>query len=256
MRRFDKDACEAPELFGPRIPWPEPWTAARVIDALERFAIPARAQRLREGIERRLGNVTVVLDSPHDPHNGAAVLRTADAFGLPEIHVVPNDESFRIGRTVARGAQRWVDALVHETPASAINGLRARGFELIGTHPEGELLPEDLRAIPRLALILGNEHAGLREEFRRACSRSVRIPMRGFVESLNMSVAAAILLAAATEGRPGDLDAEARDLLYAKFLFRSVPRALTILQAFGAEHGAEPRVIPPSVPERSSGRSY
>jgi tRNA (guanosine-2'-O-)-methyltransferase len=233
MHRTEDDTQAAFPTTEPRAPWPAGWTPAHVIEVLEPLAIPARARRLQEGIERRVGSVTLVLDAPHDPHNGAAILRSADAFGLPEIHVVPRDETFRVGRTVARGAERWVDVIVHPTPEEAIERLRARAFTLVGTHPSGELVPSDLAHIPRVALLFGNEHAGLRESLAQACDRTVRIPMRGFVESLNVSVAAAVLLENATAGRDGDLSARERQYLYAKALFRSVPRAEDVLEARG-----------------------
>lgn len=237
MYRWNPDADDALLLMGPQVPWPEPWTPERVIERLEPFSTPERIQRVRRVIENRIGSVTVVLDAPHDPHNGAAVIRSAEAFGIPEVHVVARAESFRVGRTVAKGAQRWVDVLVHATPEEAIQKLRARNFTLVAAHPQGELELLDLLRLRRCALILGNEHDGVCEELERGCEKRVRIPMRGFVESLNVSVAAGVLLAAATNGRAGDLGAEERLLLYAKALFRSVPRATDILAASRASLG-------------------
>jgi tRNA (guanosine-2'-O-)-methyltransferase len=85
--------------------------------------------------------------------------------------------------------------------------------------------------MPRVALVLGNEREGVREEVSRACTGRVRVPMRGFVESLNVSVTAAILLQGATHGRPGDLDEPARRRLYARGLYLSVPHAEDVLGA-------------------------
>jgi tRNA (guanosine-2'-O-)-methyltransferase len=102
----------------------------------------------------------------------------------------------------------------------------------VQTHPQGDLTPDDLPHIPRLALILGNEHRGIDRAMADAASRSVRIPMRGFVESLNVSVSAAVLLRAATHDRAGDLPSAARRHLYARALYHSVPRAREVLEAF------------------------
>ncbi len=85
--------------------------------------------------------------------------------------------------------------------------------------------------MPRVALIVGHEHDGIRAELEHAAAHRVRVPMRGFVESLNVSVAAALLLRAATMGRPGDLPETDRRRLYARGLVRSVPRALDVLAA-------------------------
>jgi tRNA (guanosine-2'-O-)-methyltransferase len=108
--------------------------------------------------------------------------------------------------------------------------LKARGYTLVATHSHGNLLPEDLQNLERCALIMGNEHDGIREELTRAADESVRIPMRGFVESLNVSVSAAVLLEAATRDRPGDLPPVSRLRLYAEGLFKTVPRAREVLE--------------------------
>lgn len=231
MRRSSDDVVDGETLQGPRIPWGPGWTPAQVIEALSPFVAEERRSRLTRVIEARLDGVTVLMDAPYDPHNLAAVLRTCDAFGLPELHVVPRDEAPLVGKRVAKGTERWVDLVVHGTVAAAVNALTQRDFTLIATHPEGTLTPEALRDIPRLALIAGNEHDGLREELARAASATVRVPMRGFVESLNVSVATAVLVQAATHGRPGSLPAERREFLLARGLFHSVSQATRILEA-------------------------
>jgi tRNA (guanosine-2'-O-)-methyltransferase len=192
---------------------------------------PQRSQRLRAVMDSRIGGVTVLLDAPHDPHNGAAILRSADAFGIPELHVVTRRHAFLASNVVARGTERWVDVVEHMTAPAAARHLTERGYELVTTHPRGELLPEDLQQIPRLAVVMGNEHDGICHELQQSAGRSVRIPMIGFVESLNLSVSAAILLREATRARPADLSSEARLELYAQGLFRSVKQARLVLSA-------------------------
>jgi tRNA (guanosine-2'-O-)-methyltransferase len=210
---------------------PAGFTTAGVVEVLEPLVVAARALRLRSVIDARLSSVTVVMDAPHDPHNAAAVMRSCDAFGIQELHVVPRDEPFAISTAVTRGSEKWVDVVQHESAAAAVRALRARGFELVRTHPRGELVPADLARIPRCALVVGNEHDGIREELEAAATRSVRVPMRGFTESLNLSVSTGILLAAATAGRSGDLEPEVRKRLYARGLYLTVPRAAAVLAA-------------------------
>jgi tRNA (guanosine-2'-O-)-methyltransferase len=146
--------------------------------------------------------------------------------------VVPRQESFLVGQRVAKGSQRWVDIVLHQTPERAAAELHAHGFQLIAAKADGQLLPEDLASIPRVAIVLGNEHDGLSEALANVADRSVRIPMRGFVESLNVSVAAGVLMAAATAGRKGDLGPVEFARYYARALFRSVPRAGEVLAAW------------------------
>lgn len=226
---MDREGPDVVDLVGGATPWPAPWTPAGVIEALEPLVRPERRGRLLDVVARRLGSVTVIMDAPHDPHNASAILRTCDAFGVPEVHLIPRGEAPRIGRGVAKGSERWVTARIHASVQSAVERLREQRFFLVATHPQGGMLPEDLANVSRLALILGNEHDGIRASLERAADASVRIPMRGFVESLNVSVAAAVLLAAATRTRPGDLAPSKRQRLYAEGLFLSVPRAFEVL---------------------------
>jgi len=220
-----------PELGALSTPWAPSWTAERIIERLEPLVLERRRQRFAQVISGRLGSVTLLLDELADPHNRAAIVRSCDAFGVQELHAVQSAEDFSVHHLVAAGTERWVDVHRHLAPEAAVAHLVERGFELVETHPKGELLPEQLAGVPRLALILGNEHRGIGAGLSGAARRRVRIPMRGFVESLNVSVCAAVLLAAATRGRAGDLSPQAQRHLYARALFLSVPRAARVLSA-------------------------
>jgi tRNA (guanosine-2'-O-)-methyltransferase len=213
---------------------PPGWNPADVIRVLEPLAEERRRARLLEVIRARVGSVTVLMDMPRDPHNGAAVVRSADAFGVPEVNVVLRDDAFLVGHRVAQGSERWVEVVAHEHAEDAARALKQRGFRLIATHPQGSLTPASLPSIERVCLVLGNEHDGISQALRDAADDSVRIPMRGFVESLNLSVAAAVLLSAAVDRRPGDLSEQERERWYAVGLLRSVQRAEEILAAWSA----------------------
>lgn len=227
MRRRTAGVASADHLVPRLIARAERHDPETVVRVLEPFVLPRRRERILEVLDLRLSSVAVMLDSPYDPHNGAAVIRSCEAFGVQTIHVIERERPFLAATSVARGAEKWVDLERHGDVASAVRA--SRDFELVGTHPEGELLPEDLAAIPRLMLVLGNERDGISSELALACQRRVRVPMRGFVESLNVSVTAAILLSSATRGRPGDLDAADRLRLYARGLYFTVDRARELL---------------------------
>lgn len=210
-------------------PEPLPYPPEEVIAALEPLATEQRVARLKEVLSDRLQSVTVVVDSLHDPHNGAAIVRSCDAFGLQYFHAIERHEPFAAARAVARGSQKWVDVVRHQGPAACLAALS--DYTLVATHPEGDLLPEDLAKIPRVALVLGNEREGIAPDVRAACPHAVRVPMVGFVESLNVSVTTAILLYAATRGRAGDLSPEAKLALYARGLYLTIPRAAEHVEA-------------------------
>jgi tRNA (guanosine-2'-O-)-methyltransferase len=232
MTSLPSSGFDAPSPPGLAVPWGARWNAIRVIEKLEPLVLERRRDRIVQVIAGRLGSVTLLLDELSDPHNRAAIVRSCDAFGVQELHSVQPARDFSVHHGVAAGTERWVDVNAHADPRSAVDHLTSRGFELVSTHPSGELTPGDLAGVPRLALILGNEHRGIDAVFARAATHSVRIPMRGFVESLNVSVSAAVLLAAATAQRPGDLPENARQHLYARALYHSVPRAREVLEAF------------------------
>lgn len=210
-------------------PWSEDWTAKGIIEVLEPLALERRSEKFRRVIEERIESVTVVMDAPHDPHNGAAILRSAEAFGVQTVHVVEREEPFLIARKVSKGTERWLDVIRHKNVEAARSRLARDAYTLVVAHPEGEFLPEELATMPRVAVIMGNEADGVCDELAAHAQHTVRVPMRGFVESLNVSVTTALLLSAITRHRPGDLTEERKTFLYARALQRSVPRSLAVL---------------------------
>lgn len=239
MRFADADIfspnAAPPDMVG--LPPPGPtsdWTAEGVISVLSEMALPERVERMDRVLAARTQDVTVVLENPYDPHNISAVLRSCDAFGVQDVHIVGSRARLAAANKVTKGSHQWIDLYHHEQTARGAQKLADAGYELVMTHPEGVWVPSDLARIPKLALVFGNEHEGISEEVRGFCSGTVRIPMCGFVESLNLSVSAAILLQAATQDRPRGLPEPVRANLLARWLRASVPRSAEILAAFDA----------------------
>ncbi|HEX7478196.1 MAG TPA: RNA methyltransferase [Polyangiales bacterium] len=217
---------------------PLPVASALVIEALDALLTEERRARIERVIGARSRAVVPVLDGLIDPHNVAAVLRSADAFGVQEVHLVEGGERFVASNRVAQGTERWVDVIRHDSAHACVAALHDCGYGVYVAAMDGSLRPEDLAAQPRVAIVFGNEHAGVSDELRALADGTYTIPMRGFVQSLNVSVAAAITLAAATRDRPGDLDAEQRQTLRARYLLASIPRAHEILNEHLRRHGA------------------
>lgn len=207
-----------------------------IVAALDPLLTNERRARFEAVFSQRLDCVSVLMDAPYDPHNGAAVLRSCDAFGVQRLHVVERGGiEFLAARQVARGSEQWVHVRTYPDSQGALETLAASGHELVATHPMGELAPEDLKHIPKVCLVLGNERDGIHPELASACKRSVRVPMRGFVESLNVSVTGAILLQHATTGRAGDLSESERLFLKARAMVLTIDHAAEILLAKGIE---------------------
>ncbi|MBW2507718.1 MAG: RNA methyltransferase [Deltaproteobacteria bacterium] len=219
MRADDPDVIE---IEGPP-PLERP--AEQVIAALRAVVTPARLQRIEEVVAARTDDLVVVLDRVADPHNASAVLRSADAFGVQNVHAIIGEAPFRASRGVSKGTHRWLDVTRYDSAAACARRLKADGYAIYVATMDGETTPEGLREVSRLAVVFGNEHHGVSPEMREWADGTFSIPMRGFVESLNISVAAAITLQTlARDGRPRLGPARRQELL-ARFLMNSVRNA-------------------------------
>jgi len=200
-----------------------------------------RRGRIDAVIDARLAGLTVVIENLHDPRNGAAVLRSAEAFGIQAVHVVEAAERFRFSPAVSQGCEKWLDVRRHPTFASAQAALGGAGFALYAAVPGAAVALEDLDFARPAAVVVGNEHAGLSAAAQQAADVCFSIPMAGMTRSFNLSVAAAVMLARATErrrqalGRAGDLDAGARLRLRARFYAASVRGARDVVARALAE---------------------
>lgn len=182
----------------------------------------ARHRRLAEVAAERLTWVRCAVECVHHRHNASAILRTCDATGVHTVHVV-GDRHFQASQGPARGADRWLDLHRHATTAEALAALRADGVALyVADLSDDAVAPVDLPLDRPLCLWFGAEALGVSDEARAAADGVVTVPMRGFAQSLNVSVAAAISLHVVTEavrrvhGDAAHLtEAQQRDLLEA-----------------------------------------
>jgi tRNA (guanosine-2'-O-)-methyltransferase len=186
---------------------------------------PERQARILSVVGARLQSVTVVLDRLIDPHNTAAILRTSEGLGLCRAHIVSHESEDALAhRRVTQDADKWLDAERHASGAACAQALRRRGFEVWAGHLDtGAILHTELPGDRPVALLFGNEHQGPSAETLAACTGTFRIPMAGFTQSLNVSVAAGIALAHLTRARraflqaPGDLPESERVVLRDRF---------------------------------------
>lgn len=208
---------------------PLPASASVVIAALSPFITDERKARIESVIAGRTRRVVPVLERLSDPHNTAAVLRSADAFGAQEVHVIETAERFVASTRVAKGSERWLDLICHASTDACVDALHARGYRVLVAAMDGEVEPQGIAALAPVAIVFGNEHAGVSPAMRARADGAYRIPMRGFVESLNVSVAAAITLSTALAAATGDLDDTDRETLRARFLLQSIDHAEQIV---------------------------
>lgn len=231
MRRDDPDNFD---LSGTT---PLPASAADVVAALDPLLTDERRGRIAAVLGARSRSVTAVLDGLIDPHNVSAVLRSADAFGVEQVHLIERSEPFLVAPRIAQGAYRWVHVTRHRSAEACVSALRAHGHRIFVATMDGKVRPEALAAEPRPAIVFGNEHAGVSEAVRELADGTFSIPMCGFVQSLNVSVAAAISLFSAMQGRQGDLDEVAALQLRARYCMKSVPEAEAIVAEYLRRQG-------------------
>ncbi len=155
-----------------------------------------RRHKLETVLSRRQPDLTVVLENVHDPHNVSAVLRTCDAVGVLEVHLVYTTEPFpEISHRTSAGAYKWVRLRRYRELHSCYAALRAAGFQIWATAliPEARLL-YTLDLTQPIAVVFGNEHRGVSPEACQLADGICSIPQVGMVQSLNISVACAVIL--------------------------------------------------------------
>ena len=165
-----------------------------------------RKARVREALARRLGSITVIIEAVHRRHNTSAILRSCEAFGVHEVHMVTGH--FHPSKGAARGAERWLELHRHAEVAPCIERLKARGFRVVVADLQPEAHSPDTVPIDTpLAVVFGNELHGVSDEAREAADGAVIVPMMGLTESLNVSVAAACILQRVTTRRREQIQA-------------------------------------------------
>jgi tRNA (guanosine-2'-O-)-methyltransferase len=191
---------------GPRLTEPEedlpPPESTYPPDAWQLLApqlTPARRARMAAVAAARTRRVRLVVQDIHHPHNVSACLRSADAFGVQDVDIVTLHESFRAS-TVARGVADWLTLRRFRAVDAAVTALRKDGYRLFAGVPVPGALPLDqLPAGGKIAVVFGNEKDGIDPAWRAHIDQPFTIPMVGMVESLNISVSAAITLRHLTE---------------------------------------------------------
>lgn len=156
---------------------------------------PERFQRITSVLKSRQPDLTLCLEEVHKPNNVSAVIRTADAAGLHKIHAVWPDEKMRTLSHTSAGARNWVEVETHDSAAEAFAALKAQGMQILVTNLSDSAV--DFREIDYTkptAIVLGGEKHGISKQALTMADQDIIIPMVGMVQSLNVSVASALIL--------------------------------------------------------------
>lgn len=167
---------------------------------LSSFLTPRRRETLNKVLDQRTRYLTVVLEDIYQSHNASAVLRSCDGFGIQDVHIIENRNRYKTTRDVDMGTSQWLSLKRHNRNShntiEALREIRRCGYRIVATTPHtGDVPLEefDLEKGP-VALVFGTEMEGITDEVRREADEFLRIPMYGFVESFNISVACALSL--------------------------------------------------------------
>jgi tRNA (guanosine-2'-O-)-methyltransferase len=163
---------------------------------VKQFRTEKRKNKIISVLKTRQNSLSVVLENIHDPHNVSAIFRTCDAVGVPKVCLIYDNEQFpKIGKKSSASALKWVEKEKYKSIKECYDSLHDNGFKIYASalSDDSKNLYE-LDLTQKVAIILGNEHRGVSEQAAELADEKFLIPMHGMVQSLNVSVAAAVIL--------------------------------------------------------------
>ncbi len=156
---------------------------------------PERFARIRQLLEHRQPDLTVLMDNVNKPHNLSAIVRSCDAVGIETVHAVSQDKIIRNRQSAARGSDKWVRLRLHDGTKDAVGFLRKQGMQILVAHVgEGSVDFREMDYTVPTAIVMGAELHGPSGAAIDRADSLIHVPMQGMVESLNVSVAAAVIL--------------------------------------------------------------
>ena len=171
----------------------------KLLTYLEGFVTYKRKNLFRIILQDRTRHFTVVLEDIYQQHNASAVIRSCDIFGIQDVHVIENKYKSKVSKNIAKGSQKWLSFHNYKEDTNntleCLNSLKSKGYQIIATTPHNNSCSlHDFDISKKSAFVFGVEKTGVSDLVMNNADKILRIPMVGFTESLNISVAAAIIL--------------------------------------------------------------
>jgi len=215
------------------------------LDILNPILTEERKERFEEILNQRTKYITMVLEDVYQSRNTSAVMRSADGFGIQDIHMIETYNRWAKNLSVSKGSSNWLTVhryLDSENPHEAcLSKLRSSGYRIVATSPhEGGYTPDTLPIDKPMAIIMGTEFSGVSHKLLSQVDDYVAIPMSGFSESFNISVASAILMNRLTQRVKQSenwvgLTEEEKQYLRLQWAYRTVRDSGAILKRYGLE---------------------
>ena len=204
----------------------------KLLAYFEGYLTDKRKALFKKVLEDRTRHFAVVLEDIYQPHNASAVVRTADVFGIQDVHAIENKYTNKVSRHVAKGSQKWITSKRYKSDGdntkTCLNNLRENGYQIIATTPHNDsCMLQDFDITKKSAFVFGVEAEGVSDYVKEQADGFLKIPMVGFTESLNISVAAAIILQdVTTKLRNSDvnwqLTKEEKEILYFDWVKKTI----------------------------------
>ncbi|PWE00639.1 TrmH family RNA methyltransferase [Marinilabilia rubra] len=220
-----------------------------LIEYLSQFLTRQKRDLFNRVLSQRTNYITVVLEDIFHSHNASAVLRSCDCFGIQDVHLVENRHEYDVNPDIALGSSKWLTLHKYNEPGggsteSALKTLKEKNYRILATLPGEDAVSFEEIDISKgpIALIFGGERSGVSEEVKSMADGFITIPMVGFTESLNISVAAAILLQhfsgqARIQVKGWELCEQYKDALLLRWIKQSVKRVDLIEKDFLRKYG-------------------
>ncbi|AHH12069.1 TRNA (Guanosine-2'-O-)-methyltransferase [Borrelia hermsii YBT] len=164
------------------------------IAILSEFITQKRRERINEVLNNRTNYLTLVLEDIFQPQNASATMRTIEILGLSDIHIIETNNKYTLNPGVVLGASKWIDIIKYKCVKAAFDNLKGNGYKIVATSLDNKAISlEDFPIDAKLAIFFGTELTGLSHAVLENADLHLKIPMYGFTQSYNLSVAVAIV---------------------------------------------------------------
>ena len=212
------------------------YSVSEIIERLSPLATEDRLERMKQIICQRTLNIAPVLENIYDRGNISAVMRSAEAYGFMNFHVIEKPGArFKDSARVSKGTEKWLNTQRYGSASECVRSLRDRGFKIYCTHLEAAVSIEEVDFSGPTAVVLGNEKDGVSEEMVSLADGNFILPMLGFAQSFNISVAGALTFYHIFRERErlgvrSELSSQQKNQILANYLVRSVGSSAKILE--------------------------
>lgn len=204
----------------------------KVLELLSDFITEERKEKTDVVLSNRSSFFVPVLEGLYDRGNISAVMRSAEAFGFYNMHIVETSEDFKESQRVTQGADKWLNVTKWKKTKSCIQSLKDSGYKVFTTHMSEKAVSfDDLDLSQKTAVIFGNEKEGVSQEALDLSDGNVLLPMAGFTQSFNISVAAALSFQRAFLKEPKKIDASEKKMLKALYYLRTINWPQAVLES-------------------------